>query len=297
MINRRSRSSYLAYAIAGGIAGCLSVVASAVTIYPGLRDILLDNLLVFSLFMGGPGLLGGLLIARLARHVPSKILGFAGIVLGVLWHLHLSGLSAQIANASHYGSGALTSVQRLDGFFLTRWLVNLEYAALLRGGVLTGLLMLALPVILGLVGVYGGNRMFGSKRPEGTAGGQGRIPRFATVTEHDEMLLPRQIEFLKANAASVKTEVLSLMDASDEMLPECAFFIPNLLAEFRENPKLAMIHGLGTAHAWIDIAKLREILSSAVGIRDYSDLYRAFVARGYDVKKVKYIRFRSALRS
>ena len=296
-MKRRSKSSYLLYAIVGGIVGCLSVIASAFTIFPGLRDILLDNLLVFFLVMGAPGLVAGLLIARLARQVASRILGLGGIVAGVFWHLHLSGLSPQIANASHYGSGALASVSRVDGFFLTRWLVNLEYAALLHGGVLTGLIMLALPVILGVVGVYGGNRMFSSTDTEEAAGGRGRIPRFTPVSEHDEMLLPRQIEFLMANAASVKTEVWSLMEASDEMLPECAFFIPNLLAEFRENPKLAMIHGLGTAHAWIDLTKLRDVLSSSGGIRNYAGLYRAFVARGYDVKKVKYIRFRSAIRS
>jgi hypothetical protein len=87
-MNRRSKLSYLLYAIVGGIVGCLSVIASAFTIYPGLRDILLDNLLVFIVVMGAPGLAAGLLIARLARQVSSSILGFGGIVVGVFWHLH-----------------------------------------------------------------------------------------------------------------------------------------------------------------------------------------------------------------
>lgn len=124
-----------------------------------------------------------------------------------------------------------------------------------------------------------------------------KIPRFATVSEDDAMLLPRQIEFLKSKVGTVTTEVWSLMDASDEMLPECALFVPNLLAEFREDPRLAMIHGLGTAHAWIDTDKLREVLASGEDLRDYRGLYRAFNALGYNVKKIKYIRFRSALRS
>jgi hypothetical protein len=111
------------------------------------------------------------------------------------------------------------------------------------------------------------------------------------------MLLPRQVEYLKANISTISTEVLCLMDTSDEMLPECAFFVPNLLAEFREDPELAMIHGLGTAHAWIHTGKLRKILSGNEDIRDYAALYRAFVSRDYHVKKVKYIRFHSALRS
>lgn len=296
-MQRQPRSRHLLHAIAGGATGIVAVIASAFTIYPGLRDILFVNILVFCIVMGGPGLLAGFLIGRLSSHRSSRILGFGGIVVGVLWHLHLSGLSAQIANASHGGSGVLTSVSRVDGFFLTRWLVNLEYAALLHGGILTGLVMLALPLVLGLAGVYGGNRMFGRRSPEQGGRGEGRIPRFAPVSENDEMLLPRQVQFLKAKAHSVNTEVFAIADASDEMLPECAFFVPNLLAEFRENPNVAMIHGLGTAHAWIDVAKLREIFSSDEDIPDYRALYRAFAARGYDVKKVKYIRFRSAVGS
>lgn len=125
----------------------------------------------------------------------------------------------------------------------------------------------------------------------------GKIPRFAPVSEDDELLLPHQMEFLKANVGSVNAEIWSLMDASDEMLPECAFLILSLLAEFREDPSLAMIHGLGTAHAWIDIGKLREVLASGDNLSDYRALYRAFSARGYNVKKIKYIRFRSAIRS
>ena len=125
--------------------------------------------------------------------------------------------------------------------------------------------------------------------------GGSRTTRFAPVSERDQMLLPSQIQFLKARIGSVNTEVLALMDTSDEMLPECAVFIPNLLAEFRQNPKLAMVHGLGTAHAWIDIGKLRAVLASGLDITSYRDLFRAVVARGYEVKKVRYVRFRSSL--
>jgi len=113
------------------------------------------------------------------------------------------------------------------------------------------------------------------------------------------MLLPEQIAFMKAHLGSVKTDVLALQDPRiDEMLPECALFVPNLMAEFNENQNLAMIHGCGTAHAWIDVKKLRVVLSSKENqITDYRSLFRAFTDRGYDVKKIKYINFRSALRS
>jgi hypothetical protein len=125
---------------------------------------------------------------------------------------------------------------------------------------------------------------------------QGKIPRFAPVSENDEMLLPHQIKFLKANANSVNTEIWSLMDESDEMLPECSIFIPNLLAEFQEDPSLAMIHGLGTAHAWIDIGKLRAVLAKDDKFTDYQGLFRAFNAQNFNVKKIQYIRFRSAIK-
>lgn len=146
------------------------------------------------------------------------------------------------------------------------------------------------------MGIFDWLRCKTSSTGEETSRG-GKIPRFAPISENDEMLLPRQIEFMKRTLDSVKTDVLALQDPSDEMLPECALFVPSLLAEFNENPNLAMVHGLGTAHAWIDVEKLREVLQEGQEIRDYRSLFRAFTAGGYDVKKIKYIRFRSSLRS
>ena len=113
------------------------------------------------------------------------------------------------------------------------------------------------------------------------------------------MLLPEQIASMKAQLRAVKTEVIHLQEPTiDVMLPECAVFLPNLMAEFNENPNLAMIHGRGTAHAWIEVKKLREILASKGDqISDYRGLFRAFTERGYDVKKIKYINFESLLSS
>jgi hypothetical protein len=144
---------------------------------------------------------------------------------------------------------------------------------------------------MGILDWFRGNR--------GASSGRGKIPRFAPISENDNMLLPEQIAFMKAHLGSVKTDVLALQDPRiDEMLPECALFVPNLMAEFNENPNLAMIHGCGRAHAWIDVKKLREVLASKGNqITDYRSLFRAFTERGYDVKKIKYINFRSALSS
>jgi hypothetical protein len=125
---------------------------------------------------------------------------------------------------------------------------------------------------------------------------QSKNSRFARAGEDDEMLLPHQISALLDNLDSVNTDVLFLADPSDEMLPEYTMFVPNLLAEFNENPDLAMVHGLGTAHAWIDTRKLRQIVAKTPApISDYRSLFRAITVSGYDVKKIKYITFRSQL--
>jgi hypothetical protein len=118
---------------------------------------------------------------------------------------------------------------------------------------------------MGIRDWFGGKRV-GAASSDAFSVGRGRIERFAAICEDDEMLLPKQVAFMKTHLNSVTTEVLAIMDPSvDEMLPEYAFFVPNLLAEFNENPNLAMIHGRGTAHAWIDVRKLKEVLSSRRG--------------------------------
>ncbi len=122
--------------------------------------------------------------------------------------------------------------------------------------------------------------------------------RFPPISENDEILLPEQIASIKVQLRGVKTDVIQLQEPRiDAMLPARAMLIPHLMAEFNENPNLAMIHGKGTAHAWIDVNKLREVLASKGDmITNYRSLFRAFTARGYDVKKIKYISFESALR-
>ncbi len=122
------------------------------------------------------------------------------------------------------------------------------------------------------------------------------LDRFAPLPSGEELLLPKQVEWLVQNVNRANTEVLSVQDTSDEMLPECAFFLPNLLAEFTQNNKLAMLHGLGKAHAWILTSALREATAASPGgIRDYRSLCEAFQRLGYEVKLVRYVRFRSAI--
>ncbi len=150
--------SRLLWVLAGGVVVCFTVIISAFTIYPGLQEVLPTNLWSACIFFGAPGLIAGYLIGRFSKHWFSSVSGFVGIILGVLWHLHLSELSAQLAN-THYDSASqiLTLVTRVDGFFITRWVVNIEYRVLLFTGVLgflVGLTMLLSPVLISILGIY-----------------------------------------------------------------------------------------------------------------------------------------------
>lgn len=161
---KKTKSEFFLWALAGSAVACLTAVAiSAFTIYPELQEIFPQNLWPVCAFFGGPGLIAGFLVKRFSKHRLSSVAGFIGIILGVLWHLHLSELSAQIANA-HYDSASeiLASVTRVGGFFLTRWIVNIEYKVLLFEGVLgvaIGLTMLLSPVFISILGVYSANNI------------------------------------------------------------------------------------------------------------------------------------------
>ena len=162
-MKQKSKSRFFLWALAGFVVGCLTVVVAAFTIFPGLQEVLPQYFLSACIFFGGPGLIAGLFIKRFSKHWFSSIAGFVGIILGVLWHLHLSELSANIANR-HYdpASQILASVTRVGGFFLTRWIVNIEYRALLFTGVLgflVGLTMLLSPVLISILGTYAANNI------------------------------------------------------------------------------------------------------------------------------------------
>lgn len=149
---------FFIWTLAGGVTACLTVFISAFTIYPGLQEVLPENFWSACIFFGGPGLIAGFLIKRFSKHWLSNVSGFAGIIFGVLWHLHLSELSANIAN-THYDTSSyiLASISRTDGFFLTRWLVNVEYRILLCREVLVvlvGLGMLLSPVFISILGTF-----------------------------------------------------------------------------------------------------------------------------------------------
>lgn len=167
-MKQKSKSGFFPWALAGFAASCFAVAISAFTIYPGLQEVLPEHLLSACVFFGGPSLIAGALIKRFSKHWFSVIAGFVGIILGVLWHLHLSELSANIAN-THYDTSSymLSSISIADGFFLTRWIVNVEYRVLLcKGvlGVLVGLGMLLSPVFISIMGTFMTNNIMKNRQ-------------------------------------------------------------------------------------------------------------------------------------
>jgi len=68
--------------------------------------------------------------------------------------------------------------------------------------------------------------------------------------------------------------------------------LPNLIAEFVHDSKLAMIHGRGRGHALIRKTFLKEVAeTSPEAICDYKSLVRAFTKKGMHVKRALYIQF------
>ncbi len=79
--------------------------------------------------------------------------------------------------------------------------------------------------------------------------------------------------------------------------PRYALSVPNLLQD-STHPMLAMIHGEGVSHAWVNVAHLREALRRFPRpIADYRALFTLLTDAGFHVKKIGYISFRSAIRT
>ena len=78
--------------------------------------------------------------------------------------------------------------------------------------------------------------------------------------------------------------------------PRTLSLVPNLLQEFNLDPMLAMIHGDGASHAWVDVAHVREALRRFPRpVGDYRALFTLLTDAGFHVKKIGYISFRSAI--
>ena len=68
--------------------------------------------------------------------------------------------------------------------------------------------------------------------------------------------------------------------------------VPNLIAEFVHDSKLAMIHGRGRGHALIRKTFLKEVAETfPEEIYDYKSLVRAFTKKDMHVKRALYIQF------
>lgn len=140
--------------------------------------------------------------------------------------------------------------------------------------------------------------LFDSFKGKRDTGGRRRTSRSFPVSGDDGLLLPGQVQNLIAYLDRYTTEIAYFEDLGDPMLPESAFFVPNLLQEFNLDPMLAMIHGDGVSHAWVNVAHLREALRRFPRpVADYRALFTLLTDAGFHVKKIGYISFRSAIRT
>ena len=95
------------------------------------------------------------------------------------------------------------------------------------------------------------------------------------------------IRQLLAQIDMVRTEILQFVEAGTEIPFECAMFVPHVLAEFRD-PRLGIVHGKGTGHAFLRVPALKEVILNSQPIQDYTSLVRALRKRGYTVRRVRY---------
>ena len=71
-------------------------------------------------------------------------------------------------------------------------------------------------------------------------GESGKVGPGLPITESDEMLLPSQVAAVKVKLQSCGTAILAIQSPLDDLLPDAAYSVPNLLAEFQANLRLAI---------------------------------------------------------
>jgi hypothetical protein len=147
---------YLKMAALGFLIALLSIVLTGLLINPFWLDFNspVNILLGWPLVIGLPGSIAGLLVARSAGSRGIRIAGLLGISLGVIWGLHLTDLDNRIEGARQFAPpGMVVGEMKREGNPVLSTIVNAESWAILHGGVVADVVILALPVLVGLLGV------------------------------------------------------------------------------------------------------------------------------------------------
>lgn len=148
-----TRESIILYVLSGVIFTCVVALLASFTIYPGLRDSFVwpNILVVFGGNFAIPGAIAGGLIKLLSRNLADRISGFLGIVLGVLWQLHLAFLI--LVEECEFNDGAFVLIKKTGGCAITRLLKNFESSLVHNDGAFSQFFVLMLPVLLALFGI------------------------------------------------------------------------------------------------------------------------------------------------
>ncbi|MGR3302190.1 MAG: hypothetical protein ACUZ8I_06770 [Candidatus Scalindua sp.] len=121
-------------------------------------------LLLFAFTLTVPALIAGGAIAKFAKSRGSAITGYLGIIFGCWWNIHLSFLLASITRGQITGQGGLVDVERLSGFFISRFLINTEYFLLIHGGQIVGWVVSFLPLLCSVIVVWLANSVLKRER-------------------------------------------------------------------------------------------------------------------------------------
>jgi hypothetical protein len=106
----------------------------------------------------------------------------------------------------------------------------------------------------------------------------------------------RGVKYLIDHIHEIRIEVLAFVEPGTEVFPEQAFFVGNVIAEFKNDSNLGIVHGQGGGHAFFRVKFLKEILIKHQGqINNYPSLVRAFKQEGHKIKRVPFIRFETTI--
>lgn len=159
-----TKKSIILYVVSSAIFTCAVALLASVTVYPGLRDSFFwpNILVVFGGNFAIPGAIAGGLIKLLSRNLAARISGFLGIVLGVLWQLHLAFLI--LVEECEFNDGAFVLIKKTGGCAITRLLKNFESSLMhdrMRDGIFSQVFVLILPILLAFLCIFAANFISG----------------------------------------------------------------------------------------------------------------------------------------
>jgi hypothetical protein len=113
----------------------------------------------------------------------------------------------------------------------------------------------------------------------------------AIETEYADQLSINSVRHLFYSLDSIKKDVTSLLEPGLQPNPGEQMIMVNLLAEFKADPLLGVLHGQGRGHTFVKTEALRKIAHKYPNIGDYVSFLKKFFDEGYHIKRVDYVHY------